>query len=112
LSVVTTGDLLMVKDKVRLLENERRLYWEMCRAALASSRGPDLKLAREDVQELANYAINGSTARLRTSVENAIRSIAEAPESNRSARRTAEVELARLARRKAGLPPYRRTIYC
>src|SRR5258708_30149446 len=98
----------MINDKVGLLENERLLYRNACRAAMASSRGTDLKLARQDVEELNSFALHGSTEQLRAGAEGVVRSIAEAPESNQSARRAARVDLARLARVRAGLPMYGR----
>jgi hypothetical protein len=88
----------MISEKASSLEHEVRLYWEVSSAAAASSRGPDTKRAREDVEDLHMHALYGTTAWLRASAERAIRAIAESPVSVRSARRAAKAALAELAR--------------
>jgi hypothetical protein len=91
----------MISERAWLLEDEVRLYWEVSSAAAVSSRGPDTKRAREDVEDLHMHALYGTTERLRASAERAIRAIAESPVSVRSARRAAKVALAELTRQLA-----------
>jgi hypothetical protein len=91
----------MISERAWLLEDEVRLYWKVSSAAAVSSRGPDTKRAREDVEDLHMHALYGTTERLRASAERAIRAIAESPVSVRSARRAAKVALAELTRQLA-----------
>ena len=63
----------MTTDKAQLLANERHLYWGIRRDAMASSRGSDPKLARQDMEELALFGQPDSSEQLRVCVEKDLR---------------------------------------
>jgi hypothetical protein len=84
----------VTSKKARWLEHETLAYWEVSSATARSSRGRDAKAAREGIEDLHAHARYAMSARLRSSAERAIRTIADSPISIRSARRAAEAALA------------------